>query len=96
MARLRAVKPPETLHAAVTAALAAMPWLTAADGAMVALALSYAGQIDAAGDAKTVAWIGPHLGNVLRSLGGAPGDRKALGLTEAVRGKLAEIRDNRK
>jgi len=92
MARLRAVKPPETLTEAVTAALAAMPWLTAADGAMVALALSYAGQIDAADDAKAVGWIGPHLANVLRALGGAPGDRKALGVDEVVRGKLAVLR----
>lgn len=95
MARIRAVKPPETLHAAVTAALAAMAWLTPADGAMVALALEYARKIDAAEDPKTVGWVGPHLANALRSLGGAPGDRKALGVAEVVSGKLRALREAR-
>ncbi len=95
MARLRVVKPQQTLTEAVTAAMGEMPWLKPSDGAMMALALSYAAQIDAAADAKAVGWLGPHLGNVLRSLGGAPGDRKALGLDEAVRGQLAVLRASR-
>jgi len=92
MARLRAVKPPETLHAAVTAAVGAMPWLTPADQGMVALALEYARKIDAAEDDKAVGWMGPHLANALRALGGSPAERKALAVDEVVRGKLAVLR----
>ncbi len=89
MARLR---PPEGVLAAVTAAVAEMTWLTPSDQAMVALARTYAAKIDAADDAKTVGWLGPHLVNVMRSLGGAPAERKALGIEAPIRGKLAVLR----
>ncbi len=93
MARVRALKqPPATVLVAVTAAVAAMTWLQPSDQAMVALALEYARTIDDAEDVKTVGWVGPHLANVLRALGGAPAERKALGIEEPVRGKLAELR----
>jgi hypothetical protein len=69
-----------------------MHWLTPSDSGLAALALEYAATIDAADDAKTVGWLGPHLANVLRALGGAPAERTALGVDESVRGKLAELR----
>ena len=87
---------PEGLLAIVTAAVAAMTWLQPSDRGMVALALEYARRIDVATDEKTVGWLGPHLANTLRSLGGAPAERKALGVEEQVRGKLAELRAGRK
>lgn len=93
MARVSRLSPPEGLLSAVTAAVDAMVWLTPSDQAMVALALGYAKAIDGSDDpVKAAGWLGPHLGNVLRALGGAPGDRKALGVEEPVRGKLAELR----
>ena len=81
---------------AVTAAVGAMVWLGPSDQAMVSLALEYARRIDASDDVKTVGWLGPHLANALRSLGGTPADRKALGVEEATRGKLAELRAARR
>ena len=81
---------------AVTAAISAMPWLGPSDQGMVELALEYARRIDASEDVKAAGWLGPHLANALRSLGGTPGDRKALGVDEQVRGKLAELRAARR
>ncbi len=93
MARVHQLEqPPATVLAAVTSAVAAMTWLQPTDRALVALALQYARTIDAAEDQKTVGWVGPHLANTLRALGGAPAERKALGIEEPVRGKLAELR----
>jgi hypothetical protein len=86
------------LVAAVEESVAAMPWLRPSDGAAVALALSYAARIDAAvasGDeveATKASYLGPHLMNALRQLGGTPADRKALGGEEVVGGKLAHLR----
>ena len=93
MARVRARKQrPATVREAVTAAVEAMTWLQASDQALVALACEYARAIDDAEDVKRVGWVGPHLANVLRALGGAPAERRALGIEEPVRGKLAELR----
>ncbi len=93
MARVRVLEqPPATVLGAVTAAVTAMTWLQPSDQALVALALAYARTIDTAEDKKTVGWVGPHLANTLRALGGAPAERKALGIEEPVRGKLAELR----
>jgi hypothetical protein len=86
---------PEGLHGVVTTAVQAMTWLGPSDRAMVALALEYARRIDQATDEKAVGWLGPHLANTLRSLGGTPAERKALGIEEQVRGKLAELRAGR-
>ncbi len=90
---------PETLTQAVREAVAAMPWLTASDRAAVELALAYAAQIDAvmvAGDPQEVTralYLGPHLLNTLRALGGTPAERKMLsGHREATAGKLADLR----
>lgn len=90
--------PPVSLADAVADAVGAMPWLTASDAGAVRLAHTYAEQIDAVlqtGDdlARTKAlYLGPHLLNALRALGGAPADRKALGVEEKTRGKLAQLR----
>ena len=89
------LSPPEGLLGVVTAAVEEMTWLTPSDRAMVGLALEYARRIDEATDEKAVGWLGPHLANALRSLGGTPAERKALGIEETVRGKLAEIRAGR-
>ncbi len=81
---------------AVTAAVAAMPWLGPADQGMVALALEYARRIDAAEDDKAAGYLGQNLSGVLRALGGAPAERKALGVEEQVAGKLAALRAGRR
>ncbi len=81
----------ESLEEAVEAAVAAMPWLKDSDAAAVQLALEYARRIDGSGDAKDL-YLGPHLLQTLRALGGTPGDRKALQVEEAVHGKLAHLR----
>ncbi len=78
--------------AAVEAAVRSMTWLTPSDAAMVELAKSYAAKIDAADDGKVVGWLGPQLSNCLRALGGAPAERKALGVEAPIRGKLATLR----
>ena len=87
----------DSLEAAVRDALASMTWLAPSDGAMAALALRYARQIDTAGDdeAKVTGWMGPHLVNALKALGGAPGERAALNVEHEVKGKLAQMRQAR-
>lgn len=86
------------LRASVEAAVAAMPWLHPSDIAAVDLARAYADRIDEAlefGEGQEVTkalYLGPHLLNTLRALGGAPAERKALGVEEAVVGKLAQLR----
>jgi hypothetical protein len=87
-----------SLVESVTGAVKAMHWLTESDQAMVDLAIRYAQRIEEAategGDQsfKMVGWLGPHLANTLKSLGGAPAERKALGVERAVKGRLAELR----
>jgi len=95
MGTVRKLRPPEGVLGAVTAALGAMPWLTAADQGMTALALDYARRIDAATDDKSAGYLGQNLSGVLRALGGAPGERRALGVEEQVQGKLAALRGRR-
>ena len=81
-------------------ALGAMTWLKPSDGAAVALAALYAEQIDTvvaehevgSQELTKALYLGPHLLNTLRALGGAPAERKALGAEEAVGGKLAQLR----
>ena len=72
-----------------------MTWLGPSDAGMVALALEYARQIDAAEDAKAVGWIGQNLAGALKALGGTPGERKSLGVEVKVAGKLAVLRASR-
>lgn len=75
----------ETLLQAVDSALADMSWLTAADRGAVALARTYARRIDdaleyAEGQEVTKAlYLGPHLLNALRALGGTPDARGESG-----------------
>lgn len=82
----------------VTASTGAMTWLTPTDSAAITLACAYAKRIDAAissdfGEEITKAlYLGPHLLNTLRALGGTPAERKSLGIEGKVSGKLAELR----
>lgn len=87
-----------SLEQQVQAAIDAMTWLQPSDGGGVALALTYARRIDealASGEGQEVTkalYLGPHLLNTLKSLGGAPFERKELGVEGAVGGKLAQLR----
>ena len=89
-----------SLRDEVDAAIKAMSWLKDSDGASVALAQTYADQIDAVLDdpeasslTRTKAlYLGPHLLNALRALGGAPAERKELAAGDTVGGKLATLR----
>ncbi len=89
-----------SLSSDLSAALDHMTWLTPTDGGAVALARLYAHQIDTvvaehevgSQELTKALYLGPHLLNTLRALGGAPAERKALGLEEAVGGKLAQLR----
>jgi hypothetical protein len=95
MGTVHDLKPPEGIWGAVTAAVDAMTWLGPADRGMVALALDYARRIDAAEDDKAAGYLGQNLSGVLRALGGAPAERKALGVEEQIQGKLAGLRAGR-
>ena len=88
--------PPSGVLGAVSAAVKAMTWLTPSDAGMVALALAYAKEIDEASDPKSMGYLGQNLTVVLRALGGAPADRKALGVDSSERGKLKELRAARR
>ena len=81
----------------VAASVRAMPWLAPSDKAAIDLALTYARRIDEALDAggedtTKALYLGPHLLNTLRALGGTPAERKALGTEVSVGSKLAELR----
>lgn len=87
-----------SLEQSVHDAVALMVWLAPTDQAAVDLALTYAARIDEAlefGEGVEVTkalYLGPHLLNTLRALGGTPLERKALAVEEAVGGKLAQLR----
>lgn len=86
------------LTASVQTAVCRMHWLADTDQAAVDLALTYAARIDEAleyGEGQEVTkalYLGPHLLNTLRALGGTPGDRKALAVEADVKGRLGELR----
>ena len=100
MAKLKQPEPENALNLveSVTAAVHAMHWLEDSDQALVGLAIRYAERIEEAAaeggqtSYKMVGWLGPHLTHTLKSLGGAPAERKALGVEKAVKGRLAELR----
>ena len=96
MGTVSKLQQPQGLLGSTQAAIKAMTWLTASDGAMVALALEYATKIDASDDGKTLGWLGQNLAAILKTLGGSPAERKALGIEEPTRGKLAELRNARR
>ena len=83
-----------TLTESVEATFAAMPWLQDSDRAAMDLALSYARRIDEAvetGEGQEVTkalYLGPHLLNTLRALGGTPSDRRGLKVEESAGGTL--------
>ncbi len=87
-----------TLEKSVTAAVKAMTWLRPSDRAAVDLAVAYARRIDLAlkeGDGPEVTkalYLGPHLLNTLRALGGAPAERRNFQVEEVIGGKLAQLR----
>ncbi len=95
MGTVHPLSPSEGVLGAVAAAVEAMTWLGPADRGMVALAFDYARRIDAAEDDKAAGYLGQNLSGVLRALGGAPAERKALGVEEQVAGKLAALRSRR-
>ncbi len=89
-----------TLTESVHAAVNEMTWLKPSDRAAVDLAFTYAAQIDAVletGDAQQIVkalYLGPHLLNTLRAIGGTPGERRVLTGQhgDLATGKLAELR----
>jgi len=87
-----------SLQESITSSVGKMTWLEASDQAAVDLALAYAGRIDAAldgGEGQEITkalYLGPHLLNTLRALGGTPADRKELEAGQVVGGKLAQLR----
>lgn len=87
-----------SLSDSVTDSVGKMTWLTDTDRAAVDLALTYAARIDEAldtGEGQEVTkalYLGPHLLNTLRALGGTPAERKALQVDAPVAGKLAQLR----
>lgn len=82
-------EPLGSLEASVRKSVEGMPWLTPSDNAAIELAATYAARIDRAVDggdeqaATKALYLGPHLLNTLRALGGAPIERKALTSGEA-------------
>ena len=91
-----APEPTPTLLQAVDRALEQMTWLQPTDAALVEVTRKYAAIIESTDDstelAKRVGWIGPQLINALKALGGAPAERKALGVEREAKGRLAELR----
>lgn len=72
------------LEAKVDAATSKMAWLEDSDAAVVELAKTYARRIDdaiameAGPDVTKALYLGPHLLNTIRALGGAPEERLAI------------------
>jgi len=89
-----------SLAEAVEASFEQMPWLRSADTAAMELARKYAARIDealATGEGQEVTkalYLGPHLLNTMRELGGSPQARKAMQSSDPVGGALASIRAN--
>lgn len=88
-----------SLSDALSDALDAMHWLAPSDVAAKQLAIEYAKRIDEAlefGEGQEVTkalYLGPHLLNTLRELGGTPPGRAALSIEAPVKGKLALLRE---
>jgi hypothetical protein len=87
-----------SLSEAVEQSFEGMAWLRSADTAAMELARKYAARIDEAleyaeGQEVTKAlYLGPHLLNTMRELGGSPQSRKAMQSSDPVGGALASIR----
>jgi hypothetical protein len=84
---------------AYNTAIESMHWLTDSDAAAVELGRQYAQRIDEAlefGEGQEVTkalYLGPHLLNTLREIGGTPPGRAALNTEREVKGKLALLRE---
>lgn len=87
---MKTPEPDVSLEKSVRDATRAMTWLRDSDGAMVALALKFARDIDR--DPEGGQWSAQSLIGCLKSLGGSPAERRALGVEEVVSGRLAELR----
>jgi transketolase C-terminal domain/subunit len=84
------------VEASVDAAIAQMTWLKPSDYALVTLALKYAREMDSETDNhRTIGYLGQQLHIVLKSLGGAPLERRALASEEGGGGRLSELRKAR-
>lgn len=88
-----------SLVESVNRSVSAMPWLAKSDDAAVELARAYATRIDEAldvGEGQEITkalYLGPHLLNTMRAIGGTPEERKKLTEgEEVVGGKLAQLR----
>lgn len=99
---------PLGLEQSVLDAVAAMHWIKDSDLAAVKLARTYAQRIDKAMEdfeaglidstaLNKVLYLGPHLLNTLRALGGTPAERKALleGGAATPGGKMDELKKKR-
>lgn len=84
-----------TLEASVRKGIDCMTWLTSSDQPMASLALTVARTVDSEGSADAVARLSPILIKALKELGGTPADRKAIGVEQEVKGKLASLRHAR-
>lgn len=86
------------LVTSVKRSVKAMHWLTDTDKAAVDLAVRYAVVIEDVADAgddataRVLSQLGPQLLAALKSLGGTPADRKAIGAEPQIKSRLAEIR----
>lgn len=91
MSAARDIQP--SLHAVTKAALGDMPWLTASDAGLQALALKLAAAIDAAGpDSELLALLTPKYHAALRDLGGTPASRRELNTEEPDEDIVTELR----
>lgn len=88
-------EPVGNLEASVRNGIDAMTWLTASDRPMAHLALTVARTIDGDESPDVVARLSPMLIKALKELGGTPADRKAIGVEQEVKGKLASLRHAR-
>ena len=76
-----------------------MHWLEESDRAAVDLALRYAQTIEDRAKngtdeqaSKALGWLGPHLLNTIKAIGGTPAERRAIGAETQAKGRLAELR----
>lgn len=96
------------LEESIVAAVKKMRWLEPSDGAAVELARTYARRIDTgmdefdeglitSTDLNKVLYLGPHILNTLRALGGTPKERKELLEGEGTPGGMMdELKAKRK
>ena len=93
---------PGPLELQIDAAEKDMDWLTGADKAAVELARVYARRIDEATlnehgqDVTKALYLGPHLLNTLRALGGTPDERTKMLATKGEEKEVDQLDELRK